>query len=92
MDKDTILYFNKPYPSRKLMTGRYESSTFGNDGWVYLSQGLKRLPESPPPKSVGGCTYNGWIESHPKQEEGAVPRVMRFPGVDKEQLIEVRGI
>ena len=73
------------------MTGRYEQYYFGNDGWVYFSQGLKRIPESPPPISVGGCVYNGYIDSHPKQGEGAVSRVMRFPGVDYTQNIEVEN-
>ncbi|XP_063691658.1 uncharacterized protein LOC134823987 [Bolinopsis microptera] len=77
--------------SRKMLTGRYESRYFGNDGWVYFTQGLKRIPESPPPKAVGGCNYNGYIDSHPNEGEGAVTRVMRFPGVDKTQNIEVEN-
>ena len=36
------------------MTGMYESKTFGDDGWVFFTQGLGRMPESPPPKTVGG--------------------------------------
>ena len=45
--------------SRRIVTGRYESTYFGNDGWVHFSEGLKRLPEAPPPKSVGGLN-NFW--------------------------------
>ena len=31
------------------------------------------------------------MEPTPKEGEGAVPRIMRFPGVDKKQLIEVEN-
>ena len=72
------------------MTANYESKVFGNDGWVHFTEGLKRIPESPPPLNVGGCAYNGYIDSHPKEGEGAVPRVMKFPSSTKEQMIEVR--
>eukprot|EP00116_Pleurobrachia_bachei_P004756 sb/3465018/ len=74
---------------RKVLTGQYESKTFGNDGWVHFTEGNKRLPESPPPKYVAGCTYNGYIDSHPTVEEGAVTRVMRFPDTDFTYPIEV---
>ena len=38
-----------------------------------------------------GCKYSGYIDSHPNQEEGAVPRLMRFPGIEKTQPIEVEN-
>ena len=47
--------------SRKVLTGKYESSNFGNDRWVYFSEGLKHLPEAPPPKNVGGLNNAGFI-------------------------------
>lgn len=76
---------------RKMMTGQYESKTFGDDGWVFFTQGLGRMPESPPPKTVGGCTYSGYIDSHPSQDEGAVPRTIRFPASTETQNIEVEN-
>ena len=40
--------------SRRISSAKHEASNFGNDGWVYFTQGLGRMPESPPPLSVGG--------------------------------------